>query len=450
MIDTEEEKTEMNRKSSGSPPSKKKLQFQRANIGNLLASRRLDERDVRIQAFAVANRTMIAATMEGTLRRTQFSSTRVEEFALPRIGTTKTILESADMVPATKVHRVFVDPTGSHVVLSTVSGSIYYLHADSIALKPISGLHGDIRVESLSWDRGMLTPQCTGPVLLGTNQGSLYMFEIKSNGELLPISLLFRLDITSPIDSINFERFPDNPKRLYVMCATTAPHRFYEFVGNASNVRNLFENYNKKDRLENFVELPSNINRTELHFFGRLIGQSESFAMLTDIGIYHGNLSFGTRERVVCDETFMYFHDDEDMEEDIPISIAMTEFHFLLLYQNEVVIRSRLSPQTIISKQRLVQDEFLYRLVMDPSTHEIYAYSSSKVFRLHIKDEARDVWRLYLQKANQDPRYFENALQHCRTVKEREFVANAQAEYHLRAESFVLAARYFARTSLPL
>ena len=83
MIDTEEEKTEMNRKSSGSPPSKKKLQFQRANIGNLLASRRLDERDVRIQAFAVANRTMIAATMEGTLRRTQFSSTRVEEFALP-------------------------------------------------------------------------------------------------------------------------------------------------------------------------------------------------------------------------------------------------------------------------------------------------------------------------------------------------------------------------------
>ena len=213
-MDFAKEKIEMNGKSPGSP-SKKKLQFQRANIGNLLASRRLDERDVRIQAFAVANRTMIAATMEGTLRRSKFSSTRVEEFALPRIGTTKTILESADMVPATKVHRVFVDPTGSHVVLSTVSGSIYYLHAESIALKPISGLHGDIRVESLSWDRGMLTPQCTGPVLLGTNQGSLYMFEIKSNGELLPASLLFRLDVTSPIDSIKFERFADNPKRLY-------------------------------------------------------------------------------------------------------------------------------------------------------------------------------------------------------------------------------------------
>ena len=30
------------------------------------------------------------------------------------------------------------------------------------------------------------------------------------------------------------------------------------------------------------------------------------------------------------------------------------------------MIRSRLSPQTIISKQRLVQDEFLYRLVVDP------------------------------------------------------------------------------------
>ena len=133
------------------------------------------------------------------------------------------------------------------------------------------------------------------------------------------------------------------------------------------------------------------------------------------------------------------------MEEDVPISIAMTEFHFILLYRSHVVIRSRLSPKVIMSKQRLVQDDVLCRLVTDPSTHEIYAYSSSKVFRLHIKDESRDVWRLYLQKANQDPRYFENALQHGRTDEEREFVTNAQAEFHLRAESYVLAARYFAR-----
>ena len=77
-----------------------------------------------------------------------------------------------------------------------MSGSIYYLHADSIALKPISGLHGDIRVESLSWDRGMLTPQCTGPVLLGTIKGLVHV-RIKSNESYQPPSV--SPCVTSPI-----------------------------------------------------------------------------------------------------------------------------------------------------------------------------------------------------------------------------------------------------------
>lgn len=441
-----------------------KLQFKRANIGNLLASRRVEERDVRIEAFAVGNRTLIAGTKRGTVRRSKLGGTRVEEFDLPRIGTTQMVLESADTVPATKVHRVFVDPTGSHVVLSTVSGCTYYLHANSMALKPVP-LFEDARVESLSWDRGTLTPHSTGPVLLGTNCGSLYRFEIRSNGNLAPATFLFRLDISASIDSIQFERFPDDPKKLYVMCVTTSPSRFYEFMG-LSSLDTMFSFYEKKSRLENFVELPSDLNRTELHFFGRHpSGQSESFAILTDIGVYHGKLIFG--DRVVRDEeTFMFFDceddssssssdDDNDDDDymtkynnattDVPISIALTEFHFILLYRTQVVIRSRLSPRTVVLQQGLVQDELL-GLVTDASTHEIYAYSSSNVFRLHINDESRDVWRLYLRKANGDPRYFEDALLHCRNSEERGFVTNAQAEFHLNAQSYALAARYFSRT----
>ena len=83
----------------------------------------------------------------------------------------------------------------------------------------------------------------------------------------------------------------------------------------------------KNDRLEILLNFPAtSIARSFLlRPTHRTVG---IIYVLTDIGIYHGNLSFGTRERVVCDETFMYFHDDEDMEEDIPISIAMTGFTF--------------------------------------------------------------------------------------------------------------------------
>ena len=51
-----------------------------------------------------------------------------------------------------KVNKVFLDPTGNHVVIVTVSGDSYYLHSSktkAIQLKRVSGY----TVESIAWNR---------------------------------------------------------------------------------------------------------------------------------------------------------------------------------------------------------------------------------------------------------------------------------------------------------
>lgn len=59
------------------------------------------------------------------------------------------------------MNRVFIDPTGNHIVIVTVSGDLYYLHSSkskAVQLKRFSG-H---TVESVAWNKAEGTALCTG------------------------------------------------------------------------------------------------------------------------------------------------------------------------------------------------------------------------------------------------------------------------------------------------
>ena len=52
-----------------------------------------------------------------------------------------------------KVHKVFIDPTSNHVIITTVAGDCYYLHSSkpkAIVLKSISSKY---HIESVAWNR---------------------------------------------------------------------------------------------------------------------------------------------------------------------------------------------------------------------------------------------------------------------------------------------------------
>ena len=66
-----------------------------------------------------------------------------------------------------KVNRVFIDPTGNHIVISTVSGDLYYLHSSKTKFTQIKRLSGNT-VECIAWNpiegNAMSTGVCFEPI----------------------------------------------------------------------------------------------------------------------------------------------------------------------------------------------------------------------------------------------------------------------------------------------
>jgi hypothetical protein len=91
------------------------------------------------------------------------------------------------------------------------------------------------------------------------------------------------------------------------------------------------------------------LSYSELHFYSQFKdlqqrGVAQSFAWLTVPGIYHGSLVFGSQnpgEHVIDNAQLLQYptnpaESDEPQLDFVPLSIAMTEFHFILMYKDRL------------------------------------------------------------------------------------------------------------------
>lgn len=137
----------------------------------------------------------------------------------------------------------------------------------------------------------------------------------------------------------------------------------------------------------------------------------------------------------------------------MPVGIAMTEYHFLLLYPDALVAVSRVSEEKVW-EERIEKKGGAYKgIVVDPTTGVMWLYSDKGVWQVLKKDEDRDVWRLYLEKAQSsgtrdaDGTHFETALQKCKTEAQKDEVLTAQADFFFDQRNLDMAAAKYAKTS---
>ena len=72
-------------------------------------------------------------------------------------------------------------------------------------------------------------------------------------------------------------------------------------------------------------------------------------------------------------------------------------------------------------------------LVRDPVGNRLWLYTATSLYQILFEREDRDVWQLYLEQAkNGDGREFEFAYQHAKTLKEKEVVRSAQADFYFQ------------------
>ncbi|SCV68374.1 BQ2448_495 [Microbotryum intermedium] len=438
----------------------------------------------------------------------------------------------SDGSTSTKLHRVHVDPTGRHVLVSTTTGDNFYVYVGALPVgssssntsrkvKALQRLRGAI-IESVSWSsaastsgssstwqsnnsNAVLSTFSTRDILLGTASGQI--LETCLLDPTLSESTSFSLPV--PGRSGNSERYVKNlftladrqavtglrreswGKRAVVIATTRT--RIYQFVGTLSERRSTDEEgggvleavmalYSSGAAQPKSLELPGEPINSELHFFapvrvdskGNIIGLGlpKSVAWLTGPGIYHGALTFpppssdhlqpgdGIIESASLvpfpslptapthvTSTFQRSYSDTQRQLaeriDTPISMALIEWHIVLLYEDKIRVIGLLSDKVVFEEPLdLPSGVKPIRLSTDPIRKTCWMHTDQSIFELVIKDEDRDVWKTYLQRSN-----WELARKYAKTRRQRDQVLSAEADAYFAQGRYIQSAQCYAQSS---
>ncbi|KAF5726413.1 vacuolar protein sorting-associated protein 18 isoform X1 [Tripterygium wilfordii] len=405
-----------------------------------------------ITCMAAGNDVIVLGTSKGWVIRHDFG-----------VGDSYDIDLSAGRPGENSIHRVFVDPGGSHCIATVVGNGgadTFYTHAKWSKPRVLNKLKGLV-VNAVAWNRQQITEASTKEFILGTDNGQLHEICVDEKDKKEKyIKFLFELtELPEAFMGLQMETASvSNGTRYYIMAVT--PTRLYSFTGFGS-LDTVFASY--LDRTVHFMELPGEIPNRQVHFFSIelhfFIKQRRAvhFAWLSGAGIYHGGLNFGAQHSSTDgDENFVenkalldYTKLVEGAEAIKPSSMAVSEFHFLLLIGNKVKVVNRISEQIIEELQFDQMSESVSRgiigLCSDATAGLFYAYDQNSIFQVSVSDEGRDMWKVYL-----DMKEYATALANCRDPLQKDQVYLMQAEAAFASKDFLRAASFYAKINYVL
>jgi hypothetical protein len=370
-----------------------------------------------ITCMAAGNDVIVLGTSKGWIIRYDFG-----------VGSSNDIDLAVGRTGEQSIHKVFVDPGGSHCI-ATVTGvggaETFYTHAKWLKPRVLSRLKG-LLVNAVAWNRQQITEVSTKEIILGTQDGQLFEMAVDEKDKREKyIKFLFELEeLPEAFKALQMETANiSSGMRYYVMAVT--PTRLYSFTG-IGTLESVFASY--KERAVHFMELPGEIPNSELHFFIKQ-RRAVHFAWLSGTGIYHGGLNFGAQhsypngdENFVENKALLDYSKLSDGTEAVkPGSMALSEYHFLLLIGNKVKVVNRISEQIIEELQFDITSDSVSRgiigLCSDASANVFYAYDQNSIFQVSVIDEGRDMWKVYL-----DLKVYAAALANCRDPLQRDQV----------------------------
>ncbi|KZT05889.1 uncharacterized protein LAESUDRAFT_204778 [Laetiporus sulphureus 93-53] len=370
------------------------------------------------------------------------------------------------------IYKLFQDPSGRHLIISSTQGENWYLFRGS--KKPRQLKNFKMVIESVAWNKPALLlstrSTSTREMLIGAKNGVIYETALDGEEELFRsadryLQPVYTLPERQPVTGLQFEFFPpSDPRRTLVL--VTTPSRIYQFIGSPErrpdeHVRvfaGLFASY--RDSTPKISELPGNTDYSELHTYTPNADQAQSLpkylAWMTGPGIYHGALNFESTSDDLIDGAQLLPYPSLLLSPSaspsrappstvgLPYSMALTEFHFVLLYQERVVGLSNLNEQqTYEELLPLKPNESVRGMTADPVRKTYWVYTDQSLFELVVANEHRDVWKIYLEKGKYD-----TALLYAKTAYQKDLVLSAQAQAYFNEGRYFQAAQCYAQCSV--
>ena len=126
----------------------------------------------------------------------------------------------------------------------------------------------------------------------------------------------------------------------------------------------------------------------------------------------------------------------------LPMSMAMTRYHIVLLYPTKVQFVNAVSREVV---QEVAVEGSVLGLSRDLVGGRLFLLAGDDVHEIDYSDEDRDMWRVYLGR-----RMYDRALPLCRTAEQRDVVYLEQAEALFDQGAYEASARLFGRITASL
>lgn len=370
------------------------------------------------------------------------------------------------------IRRMFLDPTSSHLLISTASGENYYLHTQSRQPRPLSRLRG-VSIESIAWNPSLPTAS-TREILIGATDGNIYEVYIETSTEFYRredkyLKSLQKLQ-DGAITGLWVDLVPGKPDVRRVIISTQG--RLLHVIGKitrggseggGSIFSKLFE-----------TEQPSvhEISRLSTSAPSSLVVSPDSpdanspesleidriFAWLSSQGVFYGRLitTPATPElgNKLFSEAKLFPRSQlpatesstgrKKAAQDPISSIALTQWHVLHLVGNRVVAVNRLDESVVFDQVVLDPGQQALGLFADQQKNTFWLFTTQEIFEIVVTDEDRDVWKVMLRNE-----HFDAALRYSRSPAQKDAVATASGDYLIGKGSYIEAASVYGKSSKP-
>eukprot|EP00842_Homolaphlyctis_polyrhiza_P000061 jgi/Hompol1/1055/HPOL_001165-RA len=380
-----------------------------------------------------------------------------------------------DIVFSTKqrddtIQRIFYSPGAAHLIVTCTSGDNYYLHQRWTKPRLLTKMKG-VRIYSVAWSTLEKTDS-TGPLLIGSSQGQVFETELLPRDDLFKkeeryFQQVFTANQDTPIVGLHAEAFPYSRAAYWIVISTE--NRLYQLVGDIkSSDTSFFGNlFSKYDGNAEYQELPGSVPFPQMRVIRTKQPRDnttvQSVGWLTGTGVFVGKVStknqaFGS---VVIEAPVILPYPSfgigvEASVADTLLSFTMTDFHYVLLAGNEMIVASTLNNQVVAHEFiPLTANEMPLGMTSDVVRNTHWLHTNLNLYEIIVTEEDRNVWRILLNKKLFDEAtlyakrlFWFYKIQHLKTEAQRNLVKKTQADFLFSQHQYTKSAECYAETDL--
>lgn len=365
---------------------------------------------------------------------------------------------------------MFLDPSASHLIITTNLGENYYLHTQSRQPKALTRLKG-VRIETIAWNPSLPTAS-TREILIGASDGNIYEVYIEPPTEFYRreekyFKAVYKIP-DGPITGLWVDVIANRPDGRTVIISTTT--RLFHFVGrigrpgqegSGSIFSKLFETetpaIHEVPPASKPVPSTLTVSPDPPDGFSADGDESErSYAWLSAQGVLYGKLR--TIAATPSQGSSIFNSAKMLQRQKIPASesaggrkkptldpiadILLTQWHLLAFVEGRIIATQRLDEKIVYDQVVLEPGENMLCFVSDQKKNTFWLFTTQEIYEIVVSNEDRDVWKVMLAAQK-----FDQASHYARSPAQKDAVATASGDYLIKKKQYLEAASVYGKSS---